>query len=179
MKNNVLETEPFSLPTGKYVKSILMMFLSDWWWGIVLLMLSCVLLATLANVLFIYVGLIILFILFPSALMYIYFYYSTTQEARIAILSKIIKIEETRIVIEFEPIVYNHDDDKGIEKTVVPKPIYISNTDVRNVENMGSYIRIFLKGGKYKFITIPFEKVKGIQDEFLAHVLRYNDKSNI
>ena len=166
----MFETEYFSITSGKYVKTILLMMLFDYWWAILLLLLSCALLAALVNLAFVYVGLIILFILFPSALMYIYFYFSTTEEARIAVLSKKVKLEDDIIMVQFEPIMpVSYEEDENA-KQICPK-----SEDIKKIDDMGAFIRIYLKGGKYKFLTIPFSVVKGDLTLFLAQVLQYRN----
>ena len=175
MEKNVFETEYFSITSGKYVKTILLMMLFDYWWAILLLLLSCALLAALVNLAFVYVGLIILFILFPSALMFIYFYFSTTEEARIAVLSKKVKLEDDIIVVQFEPIMpVSYEEDENA-KPICPKSVFIKKEDIKKIDDMGAFIRIYLKGGKYKFLTIPFSVVKGDLTLFLAQVLQYSN----
>ena len=172
----LFETKPFSQQASKYAHAVMMMLLARFLWVPILLIGCCIVLGMVVNSAFFYVSLILLFILFPSVLVFAYFYMTTTMEARIAVLSKSIKIEETGILVKFEPIRYSlPNGDVDEEKEVLPTPIFIHNEDVRNVENMGNSIRIFLKKGKYNFITIPINEVVGDKDDFWAHVLRYND----
>ena len=173
MENNIFETEYFSSPSNKYIKTIFFMILFDYWWVIFLLLFSCALLSAFVNLVFVYVGLIILFILFPSALMYIYFYFSTTEEARIAVLSKKIKLEDDKIVVQFEPFMPVSSEEDKNAKPICPKSIFIKKEDINKIDDMGAFIRIYLKGGKYKFLTIPFSVVKGDLTLFLAQVLQY------
>lgn len=172
MENKILETEYFSMSSNKYVKTILFMILFDYWWAILLLLFGCALLAAMVNLSYIYVGLIILFILFPSALMFIYFYHSTTEEARIAVLSKKLILDCDKIIVKFKPIKPKSQEDNE-ENLIYPKSVFINKEYIDKVEDMGGYIRVYIKGGRYKFLTIPSNVVKGDLSLFLAQVLQY------
>lgn len=166
-------TNEYSISANKYIKSVLLMVLSRWWWVPVLLVLLSLILSTV-NISFIYVALILIFIIFPTALMFIYFHQSTTQESRIAILKKTISIGNNGILIKFAPIerIKYVGDEEHVEK-IVPKPIFIPKSDVKSVVNMGTYIKVYLNGGRYKFIEIPFNEINGNENEFLAYILQY------
>lgn len=172
MENKILETEYFSMSSNKYVKTILLMILFDYWWAILLLLFGCALLAAMVNLAFIYVGLIILFILFPSALMFIYFYHSTTEEARIAVLSKKLILDDDKVIVKFKPIKPKSQEENE-ESLIYPKSVFINKENIDKVEDMGGYIRVYIKGGRYKFLTIPSNVVKGDLSLFLAQVLQY------
>lgn len=173
MEKNKFETEPFSEQASVYAKTVMLMILSSYWWIFVLLILGCALLSVMINLAFIYVGLIILFILLPSSLMFTYFYITTTTEARIAVLSKRITFSDKGINIEFLPIKRNFDKEE-CDNPIQPKPVFIEREKVVSVENMGNNVRLYFKGGKYKFISIPFNVVKGDANDFLAYILQYN-----
>ncbi len=171
----LFETEVYSVKANAYARSVMLMMLMRFIWMPILLICSCIILAMTINFAFVYVALMLLFILLPMVLMLAYFSIITTEEARIAVLSKSLKFDESGIMVEFAPITdkLNKEDN---EKVIYPQPLYINNEEVKRAENLGKSVRIFLKGGRYRFISIPFEMVKGNKDEFLAHVLCYNDK---
>ncbi len=108
--------------------------------------------------------------------MFIYFHQSTTQEARIALLKKIITISDDGIKIEFMPIIrVRYEGSEEIEETITPKPSFIARSEIKKVEYTGYNVRIYLKGGRYKFITIPIKEFEGESDAFLAYILQYKE----
>ena len=178
MKKESFETDIFWTSASRYTKSILMQILSDWWWVPLLLIIGCSIMAIYINIAFIYVSLILIFIIMPILLMFIYFYHSSSQEARVAILRKKIIVEEVGITIKFDPIEVTNLNNHSISNIIQPKDLFYPKKDILSIYNMGSYIKINLKNGRYKFISIPINNVKGNPSCFLAYILQYN-KQNI
>ena len=107
-------------------------------------------------------------------MMFIYFHQSTTQEARIALLKKIITIDNDGINVDFKPINrVRYEGNEEIEETITPKSLFIAHSQIKKVEYTGYNIRLYLKGGKYKFIAIPINEIEGDKDAFLAYILQY------
>lgn len=175
MNDEIFETNIFNTPTNKYIKSILLQMLVKWCWVPIILILCCVVLAYTINVAFVYVALMLVFIIIPSALMFAYFYHSSTNEARVAILHKSIKFNEAGIYINFEPIDVVDYEDASSSKIYQPQAIFYPKVDVLSICNMGNYVKIKLKGGSYKFINIPLKQIKGDVNDFLAYILQYNE----
>lgn len=118
----------------------------------------------------------LMFIIVPSALMFVYFYHSSSSEARIAVLRKYIKFNDSGITIYFEPVESVVYDDSSKLKVYQPQPIFYSANDIASVYIMGKYIKINLKGGRYKFVNIPLKEIKGNVNDFLAYILQYNEQ---
>ena len=107
-------------------------------------------------------------------MMFIYFHQSTTQEARIALLKKVITISDDGINIDFKPINrVRYEGNDEVEETITPKPSFIARSQIKKVEYTGYNIRLYLKGGKYKFIAIPINEIDGDAEAFLAYILQY------
>lgn len=174
MEEKSFETDIFWTSASSYTRSILMQILTDWWWAPLLLIIGCSIMAIYVNIAFIYVSLILIFIIIPTLLMFIYLYYSSSQEARIAILRKKIIIEEQGITIKFEPIEATKPNNNSNSNIIQPKDLFYSKDDILSIYNMGSYIKINLKNGRYKSITIPINQIKGNHNCFLAYILQYN-----
>lgn len=174
MKNIFFETDVFNMSTNQYIKLILLQMLVKWCWIPVILILCCVILAYTINVAFVYVALMLVFIIIPTVLMFAYFYHSSSTEARVAILLKSIKISDSGILIDFEPVETVVYDDSSKSKVYQPQPIFYPKNDVVSVCIMGNYVKIILRGGRYKFINIPLTQIKGDVNDFLAYILQYN-----
>ncbi len=180
MKEEFFETKEFSISTSAYVRSVLFSLLYRWCWVPILMLVICVILALMLNTAFLYVALILIFLIIPTSLMFVYFVQSTTIEARIAILRKKISIDNSGITVDFAPIKrfkYENEDSCNDELIEIP-PSYIPRQNVIGVENLGNTVRIYLNGGKYKFISIPLEVVEGDCDAFLAFILHYKSDFN-
>lgn len=171
------ETTVFNTPTNQYIKSILLQMLVKWCWIPIILVLCCVILAYMVNVAFIYVALMLLFIIIPSALMFAYFYHSSSSEARVAVLRKSIKINDSGVLVNFESIEVVDYGDSSKSKVYQPQSEFYPQNNIASVFVMGKYVRINLKGGSYKFINIPLKEIKGNVNDFLAYILQYNEQN--
>lgn len=178
MEQDFFETNIFETSASNYVKSILIQVITDWWWVPLLLIIGCSIMAIYINTAFIYVSLILIFIIIPILLMFIYFCHSSSQEARIAILRKKIIVDEQGIKIKFEPIEITNINNHLNSKIIQPKDLFYTKDDILSIYNMGSYIKINLKDGRYKFISIPINQIKDNPNCFLAYILQYT-KQNI
>lgn len=173
MKNVKFETEEYSIPANEYFKNLMVGVLLHYWWVPILVSLTSIMLAMLIDIAFIFVGLIILFIIFPMLSMFIYLNYSTQKETRIAILRKKIKFCEEGFEIVFSPICKKDMDGNFTGECVNPKPYYIHKKEINRIENMGNKLKISLKGGHNKFILVPICYINGWNDEYLAYILQY------
>lgn len=175
MNDAIFETNIFNTSTNQYIKSILMQMLVKWCWVPIILIFCCVVLTYTINNAFLYVALMLVFIILPSALMFAYFYHSSTNEARVAILHKSIKFNDAGILIDFEPIDVVDNDDFSNSIIYHPQSIFYPKDDIDSACIMGNYVKIKLKGSSYKFINIPLKQIKGNVNDFLAYILQYNE----
>lgn len=171
MENKRFETESFAMPTSRYVGIVMTRLLAHWWWIPTVFIAGCAALAAIVNINFIFVALMIVFIIIPTALMFTYLYYSTTTEARIAILSKKIVFDNHSITVIFDEIT-SQDDNGDTIKNVTPSPITLDINEIKRVDDMGKHIVIHLKGNHYRFISIPLNVMKGDVTDFLAYILQ-------
>ena len=177
VKNVTFKTNAFNTTSNQYTQSVLLLILSHWWWVPMLLILVCALLSVTVNPSFVFVALILIFIIVPTVLMFIYFHQSTTQEARIALLKKVLIIGNDGINIDFNSInKVRYEVNEEVKETITPKPLFIARSEIKKVEYTGYNIRLYLKGGKYKFITIPINEIEGDTDAFLAYILQYVER---
>lgn len=175
MKGSIFETSEFSMPINMYVKMIILSLLMRWFWLLASPIVLCVILAIFVSYKFMLVALMIVFLILPFLLMMVYFYYSSTQEAQIAILKKRIEITHEGIRVYFSPILRHKYDTDEEDEYFTPKECFIGREEVIKVENMGNKVVIYLAGNRCRIISIPLEVVKGDSDEFLAYILQYNN----
>ena len=174
MNELMFETSEFSMPINKYVKMVMLSLLVRWFWLLILPVVLCVILAIFVSYKFMLVALMIVFLILPFLLMMVYFYYSSTQEAKIAIFKKRIEITNVGIRVCFSPVLRHKYDADEEDEYYSPKECIIRRDEVVKVENMGNKVVIYLDGNRCRVISIPLECIKGNCDEFLAYVLQYN-----
>lgn len=148
------------MPASYYIRSVMMRIFAHWWWLPTLGIVAFLALAALVDFAFVFVALILGFIIVPTVMMFAYFYHSTTPEARIAVLSKKIVIDNDNITIVFDPLQPKGDDEE-VASPVTPKPVIIGRSEILRVDNMGKTIVFHLKGRRYRCITIPTNTIKG------------------
>ena len=175
MNRSIFETSEFSMPINMYVKMIMLSLLMRWFWLLTSPIVLCVILAIFVSYKFMLVALMIVFLILPFLLMMVYFYYSSTQEAQIAILKKRMEITHEGIRVYFSPVLQHKYDTDEEDEYYTPKECFISRGEVVSVENMGDKVVIYLDVNKSRIISIPLEVVEGDESKFLACILRYNN----
>ena len=91
--------ENCKVTSGDYVKRLFSAYMSRHWWWFVLPVLILLGLS-IVNIKFIIVALMVLFIIIPMALSLIYFNYALTDEARLSITEKELKVTDEGISIK-------------------------------------------------------------------------------
>ena len=175
MNRSIFETSEFSMPINMYVKMIMLSLLMRWFWLLTSPIVLCVILAIFVSYKFMLVALMIVFLILPFLLMMVYFYYSSTQEAQIAILKKRMEITHEGIRVYFSPVLQHKYDTDEEDEYYTPKECFISRGEVVSVENMGDKVVIYLDVNKSRIISIPLEVVEGDESKFLACILQYNN----
>lgn len=175
MNELIFETSEFSTPISHYIRMIMQNVLVRWLRLLVLPIIACLVLAIFISYKFLLVALMAIFLIIPLVLMLVYFNYSSTQEAQIAILKKRLLISKDGIKVYFTPILRHKYDANEENVYFAPKECFISRNEVVKIENIGNNVVIYLKGNKTNLISIPIEYVKGNVDEFLAYILQYNN----
>lgn len=153
---NTFKTETFSCPTGQYMRTITGMWLWRWWWLLLIPLCVSGYMAITLDVAFAFAALMIIFIIYPTILMIVFFAYVTTPEALIATRSKTFSLDDNGITINFVEI--KIDDEHS--QTLPPR--FISWDEVTRYELIGKGIRLFLTGSRYRFIEIPYPAIPDI-----------------
>ncbi len=164
-----IETQPFKTSSGTYISTIFKQWLSRYWWTIVLPELLCIILAFTYNIAFAFVALMLLFIVYPIILSFIYFYYALTPRAVSSIFEKKITITQEGIHINY--IAPDEKDDK-IYKT--PNDETISWDEIKSANYSGCHCTLRLTDNKYSYVIIPFQSIEGIEDKRLFTDFLFN-----
>ena len=93
--------EPFSISSATYTQLVFRGYFARYWWLYVLPLIILTVL-TFYNINFLYTILMLCFIVFPMALIMVYFWYLLTEEIRWSILEKEMTVNNSGIMLTFE-----------------------------------------------------------------------------
>lgn len=161
---NAYTTQIFSTGAHQYMRAVSELWLGRWWWTLVLPVCACFALAAAVNVAFTFVGFMLLFLIAPMVLMFLYFSHALTPEARMAILPHRVRVDASGIDVEFPA-----DDEAGESARREPSRHFAAE-DILSVERRSQDVMVMLKGRSYRFMLVPYEAMgdAGDQHVFVA-----------
>lgn len=149
----VMTTETFVTTAGDYFSVVLGAWMCRYGW---LMLVPEVLFIALGyaldDVRWMLVALMVVFIVAPMVMSFIYTYYMLTPEARRAVLSKrveIVKGEKIRLE-------YVKREEDGEDETSLPSPEEILWSEVVKVRSTSRFLVYQLKGERMQFLLIPW-----------------------
>ena len=131
--------EPFAISSAIYTKLVFRGYFARYWW-LYTLPLSILIILTFYNINFLYTILILCFIVYPMALIMVYFWYLLTGEIRWSILEKEMAISDSGIMLTFEDFTKElpWDEFSGFSTT-------------------GKYLLLKFKIRRFTYFVIPFD----------------------
>ena len=131
--------EPFAISSAIYTKLVFRGYFARYWW-LYALPLSILIILTFYNINFLYTILMLCFIVFPMALIMVYFWYLLTGEIRWSILEKEMAISDSGIMLTFEGFTkeLRWDEFSGFSTT-------------------GKYLLLKFKVRRFTYFVIPFD----------------------
>lgn len=155
-----IETTPFKTTSGTYISAVFKQWLSRYWWTIVLPELLCIILAFTHNIAFAFVALMLLFIVYPIIMSFIYFYHALTPRAVSSIFKKKILLTHEGLHIYYiEP---ENNENKSYR---IPADENILWDDIKSARYSGRNCILELHENRYNFIIIPFQAIANINDK--------------
>lgn len=136
-------TEPFRGTPGAYVRRCTLMWLGRWWWALALPVAVCAALA-LSEPVWLFVAMMVLFLLIPAIIAFVYFRYGLSPEAVQTLLERTVSVDGRAITVT----------DTGSGKTHRYAP-----TDIHSVEDTGKTLVIRLVHPRYHHIAVPLSAV--------------------
>lgn len=150
--NRPFETEPYRTGSRQYMQAIAGLWAGRWWWTIILPIVVFLILAGTIDIVYAFVALIMLFIIVPMVMSFLYFYYALTPESIMAMRNKRLSIiKDDGITVIYEP-----DDDSSRPRF---PPVKIKWDELSGIEYRTHDIILHLKGSRYRFIIIPFDAI--------------------
>lgn len=152
-----VESLPFAITSGEYLKTLLSLWLPRWWWLPVIPIVAALMLAfILSDERFALIAVMLAFIVVPMGMSFLYTYYMLTPEARRAILKKKVTVMPGRaLVLEYESV-HSEDSEVG-ERFPVPRPETIAWDDILRVKFTRNYVVYVLKSQRLQFVMVPWE----------------------
>ncbi len=150
----IIETQPFKTSSGIYISAVFKQWLSRYWWAVVLPELLCVILAFTHNIAFAFVALMLLFIIYPIILSFIYFYYALTPRAVSSLFNRKITITQQGLHISY--IQPEENNDKNYK---IPADETILWNEIKSANYSGRYCTLHLRNSSYCYIIIPFNSI--------------------
>lgn len=150
--------EPFAISSAIYTKLVFRGYFARYWW-LYALPLSILIILTFYNINFLYTILMLCFIVFPMALIMVYFWYLLTGEIRWSILEKEMAISGSGIMLTFEGFTQElrWDEFSGFSTT-------------------GKYLLLKFKVRRFTYFVIPFDVFADKEQlrKFVKMLIRHN-----
>ena len=131
--------EPFAISSAIYTKLVFRDYFARYW-RLYALPLSILIILTFYNINFLYTILMLCFIVFPIALIMVYFWYLLTGEIRWSILEKEMAISDSGIMLTFE----------GFTKE-------LQWNEFSGFSTTGKYLLLKFKIRRFTYFVIPFD----------------------
>lgn len=153
----------FKISPKDYQKILFNRFINRWWF-IFALLIGGISLLSVFNINFIYVALMVIFIIIPMIVTYLYFYYGLLPESRSAILEKSAEFTDNGITY-----IYKQEDK--------PDRIEVFNWDsIKGIEVGRKWVLLVFKRNDYTFLCIPYSAFDS-SEEFSKFMLFIRSKT--
>lgn len=167
------KTNPFVTTSGDYLSVLLSLWLPRYGWAVMLPVVACGALGFMFDERLLLVALMLLFIVVPMLMSFLYTYYMLTPEARRAVIRKEVEIDEGRSIRltylppeEAEetrdksrrmllPIASEEELEKPLPPLRIPDPETIGWCDVTGVRYTSRFTVYLLRGPRLTFLLIP------------------------
>ena len=169
------KTRPFSTTSGDYLSVLISLWLPRYGWIIILPIALCAALGFVFDERLLLVALMLLFIVVPMLMSFLYTYYMLTPEARRAVLRKEVEIADGEYIrlTYLNPESQETEDDgnnkdsrmllpvAGKDSRVksaplrLPPPETIQWTDVLGVRSTSRFTVYLLRGPRLMFLLVP------------------------
>lgn len=172
------KTLPFVTNSGDYLSVLMSLWLPRYGWMILVPLTVCAAIGFISDERFLLIALMLLFIVVPMLMSFLYTYYMLTPEARRAVLRKEVEIREGESLrLVYLPKEKTDDDAKAASKRmllpiareedreepevreIIPDPELIPWSDVIRVKFTARFRVYILKGERLTFLLIPHSAV--------------------
>lgn len=159
-------TRLFQTSSGDYFATLMWEWMPRYGWTLLLpVLLSCLAGCVLHDERWLLVGLMLLFIVIPMAMSFLYTYYMLTPEVRRAVLPKRVEIADGRYLkLIYAEMAENMDEnnpteDNDVKVTPLPPAEYIDWSEVKKVRYTSRFRIYYLRGQRMQFLLIPHDSL--------------------
>lgn len=160
----------FNISSGQYMRILYSQYLKRRWLVLALPVIACAALAYW-NLNFIFVALMLIFVIFPMLLTFLFFYYGMLPEVRISLLPKQLSLSVDNIAITFVSSRANATEasaisanntaqDAATEGPVTPQrtpsPITIPLTDISKITPTKHHLLLHFASRQFLYLVIPY-----------------------
>lgn len=143
MPVNALVTTPFSGTAGAYVRHCMMRWLGRWWWSLALPVAVCAALSLWQPV-WLFVALMLLCLLAPAVLAFIYYNYALSPQAVATLAPRTVAVDSQGLTLT---------------DTATGKTERINKSNIAGVEDTGRCFIVNFTKPRYHHLTIPFSAI--------------------
>ena len=180
------KTNPFVTTSGDYLSVLLSLWLPRYGWLVITPILVCGVLGAVFDERLMLVALMLLFIVVPMLMSFLYTYYMLTPEARRAVIRKTVEIDEGRSIrltyLPDEkredaknrskrmllPIAKDEEAEPQMPALPVPDPEKIDWSEVIGVKYTSRFTVYLLRGVRLTFLLIPHSAFQSIEKGVIA-----------
>lgn len=173
-------TQPFTTSSGDYLSVLLSLWIPRYGWTIILPIAICAAVGFVYDPRFLLIALMLLFIVVPMLMSFLYTYYMLTPEARRAVIRKQVEIDENnfiRLIYLSDEKKENAESGKSVaQRTLlpiaseegraplpplpVPDPETIQWSEILSVRSTSRFRVYILKGSRLTFLLIPWDALR-------------------
>lgn len=181
------KTNPFVTTSGDYLSVLLSLWLPRYGWLVITPILVCGVLGAVFDERLMLVALMLLFIVVPMLMSFLYTYYMLTPEARRAVIRKTVEIDEGRSIrltyLPDEkredaknrskrmllPIAKDEEAEPQMPALPVPDPEKIDWSEVIGVKYTSRFTVYLLRGVRLTFLLIPHSAFQSVEKGVIAN----------
>lgn len=158
MSNKAISTERYNISHGKFIKLLLQLVGRRWLWFPAILFVVVSLFAVLSDLRYAIVAMMVLFILIPMLLAFLYIYYGLSQGCWQNILERRLTVSDDFVeIVSYVKRKIGFDDEETLrEEERITK---IEWKDINRVRFISSGIVLELSCRPYGFMYIPFSAI--------------------
>lgn len=141
----------FRITPQTYAATLAKAWLAKWGWILIIPILIFALLGIVRNPAFYFVGLMVIFIVYPSVLLLVYFSEALRPETRRMIQPKMVEFKDEELRVSYFPFDFNPEEPASQPESVA----CFRPSEFSGFSDTGKFIEVRISGRKHDSIMIP------------------------
>lgn len=148
-------TEIYKTGPAELASYIMKLWCRRNWWIMAILPVTCLVLAAVVDVKFLLIALMMVFVVLPPMMIFVYFYHALAPEARMTVLPHRAEMTDDGIRLIYEPL----------DEEVPPRPDdNIRWSQISGVKATSQFLAYHLTTGRYSIFLVPRSAFKTIKE---------------